>query len=409
MRIVIDLQACQTSSRNRGIGRLSLALARAMVSVGRRHEFWILLSDRFAETIDPVAAQFQGMLPRDRIVVFHQALRPSRWAFLKHREPRSPHPTRAEALAAIQPNAIHIASLFDEHVESLVGDRGIPTAVTLHDLIPLVHTTRYFGKKMHETWYYPKLHELKRADLLLSVTEHSRREAMEQLGIAGEKIVAIRGGIQEIFRPLPPTPTQEQSLRLRLKLDRPFIMYTAGIEWRKNISGLMAAFAMLPTGLRSAYQLAIVCAAPAKEIKKRRKETRALGLAPDDVVFTDFVTDEDLVWLYNLCHLFVFPSLHEGFGLPVGEAMACGAPVIGSNRTAIPEVIGREDALFDPTRPKAIAEAMAAVLTDEEFRQALRRYGPIQARHFTWEESARRAIAALEKLAAVTPRAAEAG
>jgi hypothetical protein len=122
------------------------------------------------------------------------------------------------------------------------------------------------------------------------------------------------------------------------------------------------------------------------------------------VVITGFVPEDDLVTLYNLCHLFVFPSLHEGFGLPALEAMACGAPVIGSNTSSIPEVIGWKDALFDPTRPSAIAEAIAGALANEGFRQELRNHGLRQARLFSWDESARRALAAFEQLEAPNER-----
>src|SRR5262245_40356148 len=93
------------------------------------------------------------------------------------------------------------------------------------------------------------------------------------------------------------------------------------------------------------------------------------GLRDDELVITGYVSDDDLVDLYNLCHVFVFPSLYEGFGLPALEAMACGAAVIGSNTSSIPEVIGRQEALFDPSRPADIAEALERLLGDEKFRR----------------------------------------
>jgi hypothetical protein len=115
-------------------------------------------------------------------------------------------------------------------------------------------------------------------------------------------------------------------------------------------------------------------------------------------VVTGFVSDEDLVSLYNICKLFVFPSLYEGFGLPVLEAMRCGAPVIGSNNSSIPEIIGLEEALFDPTSINSISDKMGQALTDEQFREKLRDNGIVQSARFSWEICAGRALEAMQLL-----------
>ena len=152
----------------------------------------------------------------------------------------------------------------------------------------------------------------------------------------------------------------------------------------------------LRSEVRSAHQLVIVCKVQAEERRRLLKLASGLGLGPDELVFTGYVSDEDLVMLYNLCKLFVFPSLHEGFGLPALEAMRCGAPVIGSNRTSIPEVIGLEEALFDPLSIASIKEKLFQALTDGDFRQRLRQHGRAQAGKFSWQVSARMALSALE-------------
>jgi glycosyltransferase involved in cell wall biosynthesis len=392
VRILIDLQACQTGSRNRGIGRLSLALARAMASIAGDHQFWLLLSEAFPEAIPAIRRQFDGLIPHERIVAFEARSR--RWNLLRKRRSQ----TRADVIAAIAPDVIHIASLFDAGESPVRGDE-IPTAVTLYDLIPLIYAERYLDWDSNAgPWYNDKLQELRRASLLLAISNHSRSEAIERLGMAEDKIVTIDAGPDPCFRNIALAPAEEKEIRAQIGLDRPFIMYTAGIDWRKNVTGLIEAFALLPPPLRAKYQLAIVCAVKPDEAARLRDLARGLGLADAEVVLTGFVADDDLVKLYNLCHLFMFPSLHEGFGLPIVEAMACGAPVIGSNTSSIPDIIGCPDALFDPTRPAAIADAMKTVLTDEEFRQSLGRHGLVQARRFSWENSARRALAALETL-----------
>jgi hypothetical protein len=142
------------------------------------------------------------------------------------------------------------------------------------------------------------------------------------------------------------------------------------------------------------------------------KHAQSHGLAANELILTGYVSDDMLIALYSAAALFVFPSLHEGFGLPALEAMACGTPVIGSNSTSIPEVIGLEEAMFDPRRPEAIAAKIAEVLNDPAFGARLRTHGRTQAARFSWDNTAQRALRALEALAGtgapVQPRAREA-
>jgi glycosyltransferase involved in cell wall biosynthesis len=187
-------------------------------------------------------------------------------------------------------------------------------------------------------------------------------------------------------------------VRKRYGLLRPFVMYTGGIEHRKNVAGLVHAYALLPKSLRENHQLAVVCSIQPDSRCSLAALARQQGLAEDELILTGFVPEEDLVALYRLCKAFVFPSCHEGFGLPALEAMSCGAAVIGASTSSLPEVIGREDALFDPFDHQSIAEKLSLVLTDNFYREALVRNGLEQARKFSWDESARRALIAFEQL-----------
>jgi glycosyltransferase involved in cell wall biosynthesis len=162
------------------------------------------------------------------------------------------------------------------------------------------------------------------------------------------------------------------------------------------VEGLIRAYAQLSTALRQRYQLVIAGKISEGEKRKHLGIAKQHGLGKEDIVFTGYVSDEDLVRLYNLCEVFVFPSIHEGFGLPVLEAMACGAAVIGSNTTSIPEVIGRTDALFDPYDESFISQKLYQALTDKDFRQSLKKNGLKQAKKFSWDISALRAIRAFE-------------
>jgi glycosyltransferase involved in cell wall biosynthesis len=252
---------------------------------------------------------------------------------------------------------------------------------------------------MTERWYLEKLEHLKRADLLLSISASSGREAVERLGFDKDRVVNISTACEPHFQPRPVTAEMRRRLQSAYGVERPFVMYTgAAIESRKNVEGLIRAYAHLPAALRSAHQLVVVCAAQAPDRERLLQLAGAAGLAQGDLMMTGYVPDDDLVTLYNACKLFVFPSWHEGFGLPALEAMQCGKAVIAANISSLPEVVGRADALFDPHDEADMAAKLGQVLQDDGFRQALERHGPEQARRFSWDATARRSLAAMERL-----------
>ena len=174
-------------------------------------------------------------------------------------------------------------------------------------------------------------------------------------------------------------------------------MYSGVMEPRKNADTLIKAFSMLGNELLRETQLVIVGKISAHDQMKFNYLASTLKIA-DRVVFTGFVTDQELISLYSSTSAYVFPSLHEGFGLPALEAMACGAPTIGSNTTSIPEVIGRQDALFNPREPASIANTISRVLEDSVFSFELRLHAKAQASNFSWDNTARTALCAMEKI-----------
>jgi glycosyltransferase involved in cell wall biosynthesis len=389
----------------RGLGRHSLDFTRALATVATEHEIWLLLSGAYADSLESVRAEFAGLVDARRIVTFGGDLA-TRHRLRRGLLRRKLATARAEAIVRIEPDIVHIPSLFEHGiVVSPVGQPSVPTVVTVHDLIPLAHRERYLAWNINARWYYARVEQLKRAHLLLAVSEYSRLEAINLLGVPPDRVITVGAGVDPRFRPIEVTPAAEAEIRARFGLDRPFIMFMGGAEWRKNVKGLFAAFALIPPALRSRYQLAIVWNAQPIEAIYLTALARRRGLGQSDVVLKSFISDDDLVRLYNLCHFFICPSHHEGFGLPALEAMACGAPVIGSNTTNIPAVIDRGDALFDPTRPQSIADAMQALMTDEPLRQSLARHGPIQAARFTWTQSANSALKAFAALAGATEAA----
>lgn len=403
MRIVIDLQAAQSSgSRNRGIGRYSLSLAKAMVLNRGEHEIVIALSGLFPETIEPIRAAFEGLLPQENIRVWHVVASVSKLSQENDWRRLSAEKVREAFLVSLRPDIVHVASLFeglgDDAVTSVGAFASIPTAVTLYDLIPFIHRSPYLDNPSVEAWYVEKLEYLRRANLWLAISESSRQEGLQYLNLPADQVVNISTAADSHFQSIEFSAVAEQEIRQQYGLLRSFVMYTGGIDHRKNIEGLIRAFALLPLEIRREHQLAIVCAARPEDKQLLIDLVRKHGLNADDLVLTGFVPEDHLIALYNFCKLFVFPSWHEGFGLPALEAMHCGAPVIGANTSSLPEVIGWEQALFDPRSDEAIAAKMEQALCDEAFRAELLRHGARQARMFSWDDTAKRAIAAFERL-----------
>ena len=404
MRIVIDLQGAQTTgSRFRGIGRYSLSLAKAMAREPRGHELWVALNGLFPESVEPLRAAFDGIIPQERIVVWEAPPQVSEGEPSSRWRREAGERLREAFIARLEPDIVHVSSLFegfgDDALTSLGTLEGTPpTAVTLYDLIPLVQRRAYLFDPAIESWYERKLDMLRRAQLWLAISESSRREGIDCLGLPGDRVINVSTAADAIFRPVAIDATGAEAIQRRYGIDRGFLMYTGGIDQRKNIEGLIRAYARLPGDLRAAQQLAIVCSASEAQKVMLRRVAREAGLGDRQLILTGYIPDADMVALYNLCTAFAFPSWHEGFGLPALEAMSCGAAVVAANTSSLPEVVGLADALFDPHDEESIADRLLAVLTDEVWQRQLKAHGIRQARKFSWEISASRVLDAFERV-----------
>ena len=402
MRVVIDMQGAQGTSRLRGIGRYTFELAQAMARNRGDHEIILVLSDLFPDTILELRDRFHGLLRPSAIRVW-TAPGPVRAADPENVERRRQAEQIREAfIASLDPDVVLVASLFEglheDVVTSVQTDGGIRTAVVLYDLIPLNRPDMHLPKKTTKDWYFQKIENLRRADLLLSISESAGSEAVEHLSWVPDRAVNISTAASELFQPVEVSSDDERSLKDRFGIRKAYLLYTGGIDPRKNIDALIDAFARLNEKVRSAHQLVIVCNASEKQKARLSKVVRKIGLLDQDIILTDRVSDKELLHLYNLCAAFVFPSLHEGFGLPALEAMQSGAAVIASDRSSLPEVIGRPDALFDPEDIDGMAQKIEQVLSDTAFRHALREHGTEQAKRFSWDRTAMAALSALERV-----------
>lgn len=405
MRVVIDLQGAQAENRNRGIGRYALSFTKAFIKNRGDVEVFVVLNALFGDAVDYIRDELYGLLPASHIQTWVPSAKVSALQAENTWAREASELVREAFIANLDPDLVLVTSLFEGLVDDAVTsikmlNSSIPTATIVYDLIPYINPDAYLGSPPVRSWYETKLQHLRRADLVLAISSSSRAEVIDHLGFTPEEVVNISTAIDtEHYRPVL-NEQRDDTLKARLGIDRPFVMYTGGIDPRKNIEGLISAFAKLSKPVRREHQLVIVCNIQPDERSRLQDLAVKAGLKKADVCFTGYVSEDDLIALYNTCKLFIFPSLHEGFGLPALEAMSCGKPVIASNTSSLPEVLGNPEALFDPYSIESITAKMEEVLGNDTLRTALAEKAILQSRRFSWDETAVRAVQAIQGLIA---------
>jgi glycosyltransferase involved in cell wall biosynthesis len=275
--------------------------------------------------------------------------------------------------------------------------RSSALVVTMHDLIPALWPEENMPDPAVQRFYWARLELARQAERVLSVSQATARDAERLLGLRRDRISVTGGGVSDDFAPPESRTAARTELgRLRPAIDGDFVLYTGGMDYRKNVGGLLAAYAGLAPDLREAYKLVIVGRLGLQNAHGTfAEEAERLGLA-DRVVFTGHVSEEELILLYQATTLFVFPSLYEGFGLPVVEALACGAPALAGRNSSLVELIAQDEALFDPADPASIRAALERALTDDALLGRLRR--PEVREQFSWRKIAGRTAAAYEEV-----------
>jgi glycosyltransferase involved in cell wall biosynthesis len=285
------------------------------------------------------------------------------------------------------------AELFHATEHLLLPLRGVPTVLTVHDLI-FRHLPQHH--KRLNRWYLNLTLPLfcRRATHIIAISEQTRRDVVAAYDIPVEKISVIYEAADPHFRPQSPEMTA--AVCARYSLPERYLLSVGTIEPRKNLTRLLAAFERLHAeGLTDALVLA------GKRGWLTGEFDAALERSPakQAVIFPGFVADEDLPAVYAGAQVFTMPSLYEGFGLPVLEAMACGVPVACSNISSLPEIAGDAALLFNPTDVESISDALRRILRDAELQAHLSDAGLRQAGRFSWERTAQETLAVYRRLA----------
>lgn len=401
MRIVIDLQGIQSASKYRGIGRYTYSLMTKMLPLLKDQDVWVMLNENFLDALQQTREDLEKFLPKEKIVIFKTPTPVNRLHKANVIRADVSEEIREQFISLLSPDLLFMTSLFEGYNDNSVTSikkltKDLKTVVILYDLIPLVNEKEYLQNELQKDFYYKKLESLKKADGYLAISDYSKQEAIDVLNIESSKILNISTAVEDEFLPVTMPQNDVVNFLNHYRIKQKFVLYVpGGFDHRKNCQRFIEAYSNLSDFTRANHQLVIASKITDKIKENLLKIAKEVGLAEDELRLLGYVSDADLKALYSLCTLFVFPSTHEGFGLPVLEAMYCGAAVIGSNRTSIPEVIGNKDALFDPYYLSDMTQKMEEALNSPEFLMQLKIRSNKQKNSFSWEKSAQKAVSFL--------------
>ncbi len=276
--------------------------------------------------------------------------------------------------------------------------------VTLHDIIADKHPDLIFpNSKSKLFWKLKQQAAIRQADLILTVSEYSKQQIAEYFKLSESKLRVINEGARPIFRVVSDDRTVRQVMnRLKLETNEMFLLYVGGISPHKNLSSLIDAFNRL-TKKPAHEKVKLILVGDYQDdpffsaYPSLKRQITELEL-DDKVTFAGYVTDEDLVVLYNAATLLVFPSFEEGFGLPAIEAMSCGTPVAASNCSSLPEVIGDAGKFFDPRDSVDMANVVGQILENYAERSIMKERSLQRAKEFSWETAAQKMLGIFEEL-----------
>lgn len=268
-----------------------------------------------------------------------------------------------------------------------------PSAVIIYDL-SYIFLPEYSDEQNRRflTKFVPR--SIAKSQLVITISENSKKEIVEHYGVDPSKVIIAMPAIDpDFFKPA--TPALIESTRKKFKLPKQYILYVGTLEPRKNIVGLLASYTALPEAVKKDCPLVLAGGKGWKDDQIGKQLTAALE-AKENIIQTGYFDEEDLPGLYSGATVFAYPSHYEGFGMPPLEAMACGTPVVTSNNSSLPEVVGDAAVTVTATDTAALTAALAKVIGDPKLAAKMRANGLKQAAKFRWEDGAQRIIDAVK-------------
>lgn len=403
MKILIDVQSLYGESQYRGIGRYVSNLITNMIETkDKGDEIYLLYNDWNEKATKNIITTFKNKISTENFILLHipTSLKKdvSKWFHVNEENislSKEVELLRESLIAKIKPDFVLLSSYFEVVAvpSSSSNYFEVPTGVIIYDFLPISNKKECLLSEWQENWYNSKIESIKKSDLFLCISDFVSNEAKKIFKDSNIEVQSISTASSNFWKIIEYSQEEKENFKKKYKITKPFILYTGGIDPRKNVQSLIESFSSLKR-IKQDYQLLVVCGKSGLSDlgKKLKLLAKNHELTEDEeIIFTDYVSDEDLRMMYNLCDLFVFPSLGEGFGLTPLEAMKCGATVITSNSTSLPEVVGLEEAMFDPTSIESISNKINDVLTDKELYEKIKKNAEKRAELFSWEETAKKA------------------
>lgn len=262
-------------------------------------------------------------------------------------------------------------------------DKVCPFVVTLHDVIPITMPETvgpYYCKKFLES--IPDI--LDKSDAIITVSEFSKRDICTELGISPQKVFVSHLAAEDIYSPMD-KQIAKALVKQKYGIEDDFFLYVGGYNPRKNIRTLLLAYAHIKERLNKNHKI-VILGKPGRSYEDLVKLSEELKIS-DSCIFTGFIPVEHMPWFYNAASVFVYPSLYEGFGLPVVEAMACGTPVITSDITSLPEVAGDGAITVSPKDYEAIGKHLLHLVEDEAFYVEISKKALERASRYSWDKT----------------------
>lgn len=392
MKIGIDLKPFSTGSKYRGIGMYSRELIKELLKLENDFEYHFLnLYQKYDgdPKLNEKCHLYQyNMGPQIIDVGERQLFRDGRTlSFVEGAVKHFIEQSNIDVMFFTSPNEygnMYKAEWFD----------GVYKVGILYDLIPLMFPNQCLFDKTYTKDYMDSLEFVKGLDLLLAISQSAKDDAVKLLGIPEEKIVVVYAGIDKAYEKLD--KVNIKTVKAKYNIADSFIMFAGGIDFKKNIEELIVAYARCGKNITNKYQLVIVGKTADDVIDKYLQIAQDEGVA-GRVICTGFIPKKDLIELYNITDLFVFPSLYEGFGLPVIEAMACGARVVTSNVSSLKEIAEGHATLVSPKSVKSITNGIVSVLDHPIESLELAEKTIEYAKSFTWENVAQKTSEAIQE------------
>ncbi len=379
----IGVNALFLKKAETGIGRVTRNLLEELAKIDSRNEY-ILYTDSRLNNLK-IPANFKTKLIPSNFYRREDLIKQTFWE-------RVALPREAEK---------DNLNIFFSPYNSVSRFKSLPNLVLLHDVIWKVLAQIYLYNFRRKIYAGQTFEAVRAAKKVLTVSEFSRREIHKHLDIELERIKVIGAGISPEFKSLERNDSSVVRTLKRFEINNPYIFYIGGFETRKNVSTLINAFSKIVKHYKNNLKNRILVIGGATPEEKHPLLEDVVGLVKklgieDSVRFVGKLSDEELIHLYNGADFFVFPSIYEGFGLTVLEAMACGVPIIASQIGSVKEVALDTVHYFHPEREDELVQAINRFLTDQVLREELRVKAINRAREFNWEKPAKNLLAEIE-------------